>query len=161
MLFTPLSLYAQGSDFDLKKLALPSEVEDLSKTAGSVYYSPVVKDKVLIPVHIWGAVQRPGLHFVPIGTNLVEGLSLAGGPTTQANLKRVRLTREQEMGVEGKHFNLSRGGQEDAFSLELSAKDTIFVERSTFSEDRAYYTSLVGVVATVLTSVLLYREIRR
>jgi len=157
----PSQALAKKESLDIKELALPSEVQDLGKSGGSVYYSPVVKDKVLIPVHIWGAVQRPGLHFVPMGTNLVEGLSLAGGPTTQANLRRVKVTRGQSGDFQGEYYNLATGGQGDSFSLELSPKDTVFIERSTFSEDRAYYTSLVGVIATVLTSVLLYREIKK
>lgn len=160
-IYYPSTAFTAEQQFNLKELALPSEVDGLGKSAGSVYYSPVVKDKVLIPVHIWGSVQKPGLHFVPAGTKLVEGLSLAGGPSNTANLRRVRVSKEAAGKSVGDYYDLEEGGTPEAISLELSPKDTIFVERSTFSEDRAYYTSLIGVIATVLSSVLLWREIRR
>lgn len=160
-LLAPMAATGQEKPINLKELALPSEVSSIGKSAGSVYYSAVVKDKILIPVHIWGAVQKPGLHFIPTGTNLVEALSLAGGPTIQANLDKVKLTRDASGKIEGEYFNLSSGGNSDAFSKEMISRDTIFVEKSNYIENRGFYTSLVGVVATVLSSVLLIREIQK
>lgn len=159
LLLAPITGFAQDKPINLQDLALPSEVTNINKSAGSVYYSAVVKDKVLIPVHIWGSVQKPGLHFIPTGTNLVEALSLAGGPTLHANLEKVNLTRDKKGKIKGENFNLKSGGNSDAFATKLISKDTIFVEKSTFREDRNFYTSLVGVVATVLSSVLLIQKI--
>ena len=68
------------SNYNIRQLALPSEVEDIGKSSGSIYYSPSIKGKVLIPVHFWGSVKKTGLHFIPVDTNLISGISLAGGP---------------------------------------------------------------------------------
>lgn len=46
-----------------------------------------------IPVHIWGEVNRPGEYLVPDGTDILELISKAGGPTIYSNLKNVILTR--------------------------------------------------------------------
>lgn len=49
--------------------------------------------KVEMIVHIWGEVKSPGEYRVPDGTNVLELISKAGGPTEFANLKAVILTR--------------------------------------------------------------------
>lgn len=49
--------------------------------------------KLQIIVHIWGEVNRPGQYVVPDGTNVLELISLAGGPTEYSNLKNTKLTR--------------------------------------------------------------------
>ena len=45
-------------------------------------------------VAIWGEVKNPGEHRVPYNTNLVELISVAGGPTRSAKLSKVQLTRQ-------------------------------------------------------------------
>ena len=47
-----------------------------------------------IVVHIWGEVNNPGQYIVPDGTDVLELISLAGGPTEYSNLGNVKLTRE-------------------------------------------------------------------
>ena len=147
--------------FDIRELALPSEVRRLGKKMGSIYYSPSVKGKVLIPVHFWGEVGNSGLHFIPVDTSLVKGLSLAGGPKSMALLDNVRVTSKQKGKLVEKEFDLSGGGDADAHDFQLSPGDTIFVERDDFQANRAYYTGLIGVIATILSSVLLYREVKK
>lgn len=46
-----------------------------------------------IVVHIWGEVNRPGEYIVPDGTNVLELISKAGGPTVYSNLSKIILTR--------------------------------------------------------------------
>jgi hypothetical protein len=163
-----LPCYAQGGatvgrkeKITLKELALPSEVEGMTKSIGSIYYSPHIKGKVLMPVHIWGSVGRPGLHFIPVGTNLIKGLSLAGGPSTSAKLSNITISKELEGNIERKEFNLTDGGNIDAFKYSLKPGDTVFVEKDNFTADRAYYTSLIGVVATILSSILIFRQVKK
>jgi protein involved in polysaccharide export with SLBB domain len=150
-----------GQGYELRDLALPSDTKDLSKGSGSIYYNPSVKGKVLIPVNIWGEVNKSGLHFVPIDSTLTSGLSMAGGPSTYADLRDVKVMRKEGNKFQSFDFDLSEGGEEDAHSLVLKPGDSIFVERERFYENRAYYTSLISVVLTVLSSILLYREVRR
>jgi protein involved in polysaccharide export with SLBB domain len=50
--------------------------------------------KLEMIVHIWGEVKSPGEYRVPDGTNVLELISKAGGPTEFANLKAVLLTRK-------------------------------------------------------------------
>lgn len=150
------------TDYDLNKLALPSETQGLKKATGSIYYSPSIKGKVLIPVHFWGYFQRPGLHFVPVESSLLEGVSYAGGPNLQGKIDNVKLMRKNDKGnFENTYFNLEKGGGNEAALKELRPGDMIFVEKDYWQENRAYYTSLVAVFATVLSSILLYRQVRK
>ena len=52
------------------------------------------KENILtIVVHIWGEVNRPGEYIVSDGTNVLELISKAGGPTIYSNLSHIVLTR--------------------------------------------------------------------
>ncbi|MBC97484.1 MAG: hypothetical protein CME63_07025 [Halobacteriovoraceae bacterium] len=154
------STQASKGEYNIRELALPSEVDNLGKKAGSIFYSPSVKGKVLIPVHMWGEIKNSGLHFVPLDTSLINGLSLAGGPTSNSNLESVVVTTTREGKREKLQFDVSEGGDLALEDFKLKPGDTIFVEKDTFRQDRAYYTSLFGVALTVLSSILLYRQVK-
>lgn len=51
------------------------------------------EERVKISVNVWGEVDRPGSYLVPDDTDLVTLLSLAGGPTAQADITEVRVVR--------------------------------------------------------------------
>lgn len=151
---------SEQSQYNIRELALPSEVDSLGKKGGAIYYSPSVKGKVLIPVHMWGEVRNSGLHFVPLDTNLINGISLAGGPTGSSDLEDVVVTTTRDGKRERMTFDLSDGGDLSLEDFKLKPGDTVFVEKDTFRLDRAYYTSLFGVVLTLLSSILLYRQVK-
>jgi protein involved in polysaccharide export with SLBB domain len=50
-------------------------------------------EKLEIIVHVWGQVSAPGRYVVEDGTDVLELISLAGGPTKYSNLSKVKLTR--------------------------------------------------------------------
>ena len=155
----PVALCEDG--FDINKLVLPSEIKKLGKATGSIFYSPSIKGKILVPVNIWGQVKKSGLHFIPIETNLPQGISFAGGPTNNAKLYNVKVSRFNNKGeIWSEEFDMRRGGGKKAALKILKPGDTIFIERSNYFENRAYYTSLAGVVATILSSILLYRQVK-
>jgi hypothetical protein len=165
LLIASSPLYAQANKaggFDLNQLALPSEVKNIQKNTGSIYYSPAVKGKVLMPIHFWGYFNKPGLHFIPVDSSLLEGVSYAGGPNPQAQLENVRLMANQDDGkISNSFFNLEKGGSTEAALRQLKPGDMVFVETDYWYENRAYYTSLIGVVATLLSSILLYRQVKK
>lgn len=150
----------KSTGVNLRDLALPSEFEGIKKEAGAVFYSGTSKGKALIPVNVWGEVNKAGLHYLPIDTDLVLGLSLAGGPKSTAQLSKIKVTRNNNNQISEYKFDLSEGGTPEAYKLKLEPGDTVFVEREYFYENRAYYTSIIGVVATILSSILLYRQVK-
>ncbi|MGZ3789944.1 MAG: SLBB domain-containing protein [Bacteriovorax sp.] len=150
----------KASTNSFKDFALPSEFEGLRKEPGSFFYSPTSKGKVLIPINVWGEVNKAGLHYVPLDTNIVQGLSLAGGPKSTAALDSVRLTKNVNGKIEEFKFDLMKGGKPEIYNIKLEPGDTLFVEKEYYFENRAYITGLVAVGATILSSILLYRQIR-
>ena len=165
LLFSPIALAKSKKDksksqYNIRELALPSEVENIGKKSGSIYYSPSVKGKVLIPVHFWGQVKNSGLHFLPVDTNIINGISLAGGPANNAELDNIKVTTKRTGKREKLKFDLSGGGAIDLEDFKLQPGDTVFVPEDTFRQDRNYYTSLTGVILTLLSSILIYQQVK-
>ena len=57
------------------------------------YFLSEEEKRLAIVVHVWGEINRPGEYLVPDGTNVLELISKAGGPTQYSNLSNVILTR--------------------------------------------------------------------
>jgi hypothetical protein len=148
-------------ELNLQEIALPSEVKDMSKQPGAVFYSTSVKNKVLIPTHFWGEVNKAGLHFIPNDTNLVKGLSMAGGPSGSAKLEDITLTRNMPDGtIKQYNFNLSGGGTTDAYKFKLESGDSVFIKKDRFLEDRAYYTGWIGIAISIISTILVLNKVK-
>ncbi len=146
--------------FTINELALPSEVRDLPKKMGSIYYSPSIKDKVLVPINFWGEIKDSGLHFIPVDTSLVSGISLAGGMNSSADLNGIQISSFENVQLQKFKFALTQGMTDEAAKFTLKPGDVVFVEKSNFFENRSYYTSLVGIIATMLSTYVLYKQIQ-
>ena len=66
--------------------------EEPTYKTGSVFISSNKKNEVLLKASIWGAVQFPGVHYIPIGTRFLDALSFAGGPVDSANMDTITLS---------------------------------------------------------------------
>ncbi|MFZ4712072.1 MAG: hypothetical protein ACOYL6_00035 [Bacteriovoracaceae bacterium] len=149
------------SPINLQDMVLPTDIKDMAKQPGAIFYSSPSKNKVLVPVHLWGHLQKPGLHFVPTETNFIKVMSSTGGPLPGAALENVTLTRSVNGEAKKFSFDLSNGGGEDVQNFTVRSGDIIFVKQDRFYENRAYYTSLIAIAVSVLTGVLLYRQIQK
>lgn len=65
-------------------------------TGKSVNYYYAKPGDITVTVSLWGFVQKPGLYEVSSSTNLIQLLSLAGGPTNYADLDNIRIIRSQK-----------------------------------------------------------------
>jgi len=109
-----------------------------------------------------GEIQRSGLHFIPTDTTLVKAISMAGGPTGSAQLKEVLLSRASTDGsVKQYEFDLSNGGDTDSQNFKVQSGDTIFIKRDHFMENRSYYTSLVSIALSIITTFFIVTKFRR
>ena len=143
----------------LRNIVLPSDVKELKKTPGSVYYGTGPKSGALMPVHIWGEVRRSGLYYIPVNSTLIQGLSLAGGTTSQSDLSEVKIKREQNGKINEELLDLSEGGDKGSYDFRLKSGDTIFIAKDTHMQDRAFYTGLVSVLFTLLSTIVLFKKI--
>lgn len=101
------------------------------KPSASRYILSSTSDALLMTVKVWGEVQKPGLYDVPIGTDLVEMISSAGGPTEAAQLSKIRIIHGSSEDSEGmvtkidvKEF-LATG--DNSLIPEIKPNDTIIV----------------------------------
>ncbi|MDZ7724663.1 MAG: SLBB domain-containing protein [candidate division KSB1 bacterium] len=68
-----------------------------AQTSGSEYLLGS-EEKLEMQVHIWGEVRNPGEYRVSYDTDMIELISIAGGPTKDASLNNVQLTRPRIAG---------------------------------------------------------------
>ncbi|MDD5766712.1 MAG: SLBB domain-containing protein [Candidatus Marinimicrobia bacterium] len=73
-----------------KTVVMPN-TRNTDRTNTSRYIFSPGTDALLMTVKIWGEVVKPGLYDIPIGTDLIELLSSAGGPTARAKLSRIKI----------------------------------------------------------------------
>ena len=123
--------------FMLPVLLLSQTSGSSNAPAASAYsYSGTMGDveQLRIYTYIWGQVKRPGLYIVPDNTDLLALLSLAGGPTEEAKLSKIRIVRPTKEGkkiiwVNMKEY-LETGNQE--LIPVLQPGDTIIVSGTIF-----------------------------
>ena len=105
------------------------------------------EDELLVPVNIWGFVQRPGQYMVPNNTDLISLLSFAGGPVDGAKISNVKIVRsdpnfgERVWKVNVKKY-LKTG--EDRLIPVLKPGDTVVVKGTTYHWLRNFFSFLAS-----------------
>ena len=130
-------------------------------TSSASFYYLSKPGEVTMLINIWGAVRNPGRYEVPTSTNLVHLLSYAGGPTPDAELDEVRVTRSfSKDGVFTKSeifVNLEDLAKTDESQLVLYAGDTIFLDQSRW-DDIVTVITTAAIITTAITNVIIARE---
>ena len=109
-------------------------------------------EKLKINTYIWGQIHKPGLYIVPDDTDLLKLLSLAGGPTEDAKLNKIRIIRPTNNGKKVIFVNLKKyidTGDENLIPV-LMPGDTIVVA-GTIWYAVTRFTSFVADVAVLIT----------
>ena len=60
---------------------------------GVNYYNYADKDKVNIEVIVWGGIKNPGKYLIPVGTTVIDLITLAGGPVSEETIEYVKLIK--------------------------------------------------------------------
>ena len=94
-----------------------------------------------------GSVRKPkSFNSFSLIVPKFTSLSIAGGPTANADLENVKLIRKDNNNEANKYdYDLSKGGDEGAHTTVLKPGDSVFIGQNRFYENRAYYTSLTSV----------------
>jgi hypothetical protein len=117
------------------------------------YYYARPNDLTII-VSIVGYVQRPGRYEIAASIDIVNLISLAGGPTADGTMSKVTITRMIKTGggmVQAwkYHLDLEDLGSVKADDLVLTPGDIVYVDRTGWSAFRDAFS--VGVTAAALT----------
>ena len=125
------------------------------KTSSQKYITDE-EGNILMHVNIWGHVYNPGVHLVYEGIDLATLISYVGGPKKGANLKKIKLYRE-EVDEDGKlsyEINLEefyKYGNRDNF-IKIKPNDTIIFDQTGWSS----FIENAGTMNTVLSIINLY-----
>ncbi len=120
-------------------------------------------EQLRIYTYIWGRVRKPGLYIVPDDTDLLALLSLAGGPTEDAKLSKIRIVRPSLNGGENEviWINMKKfldTGDKSSIPV-LMPGDTIIVSGTVFY-GVAKVTDFLSKIAVVLSIYNIYLNIK-
>jgi polysaccharide biosynthesis/export protein len=124
------------------------------------------KDELLIPVNVWGFVQKPGQYLVPDNTDLITLLSYAGGPSENAKISHIRVIRnDRKMGnvvykVDVKKY-IETG--DDRLIPNLKPGDTIIVNGTTFHWVNRFFefVSRIAIVAQIYYFIVISEQYKK
>jgi polysaccharide export outer membrane protein len=110
-----------------------------------------------VRVSVLGEVRQPALYPTEPGTSLLQLLTIAGGPTERANLRKTRVVRDGRVFVVDLESGLSGGA---AGRVVLYSGDYVVVpRRSGFTrENFSFVLSAVGAVAALAAAFLALRN---
>jgi hypothetical protein len=108
---------------------------------------PVVRATGLMRVSVIGAIGAPGFYTMPAETVLGEALMLAGGPSAQANLEELRITRGSRRVLQGQALRDALRAGYTLDQLNLLAGDQIEVP------ERRGILATLGLVSGVVGSL--------
>jgi protein involved in polysaccharide export with SLBB domain len=133
---------------------------EVEKISGSRYFTG--DDGVIrIYVNIWGEVANPGRLLIEAGVDLPTVLSIAGGPSASANLKKIKIyrdsmnrdsiDRDDTMINEVNILDYVNSGDVEGF-IEIRPNDTIIIPK----KNSAFFMENINAVTTIMTLVNLY-----
>jgi|SRR5579883_224999 polysaccharide export outer membrane protein len=115
------------------------------------FRTPELAVQPLIRVSVLGQVRAPGLYPVDPGVSVIQLLTLAGGPTDRANLRRAQVVRDNRA------FTIdlqSALGGSAAGRVALYSNDVVYLpeRRSIFSrENIGLAATLAGLALSIVT----------
>jgi hypothetical protein len=135
-----------------------AESQERATTTNFYYARP---SDVTIVVNVVGFVQRPGRYEIASTIDLINLLSLAGGPTPDGTLGDVTITRmfaeKDRVRRQQVQVDLEDGAEVRTEDLVLSPGDVIAVNRSSWSTVRDVFgvVGYVAILTTAITQVIL------
>lgn len=150
LLFLCISLFAQD---------IPSGIQMGTNNSSAYLYSGTLSEteQLKIKTYIWGQVRKPGLYIVPDNTDLLTLISLAGGPTEDAKLSKVKIIRPTTNGKKIIIVDLKKYMEIGDKELipELKPGDTIILSGTVYYAFRkgAQFLSNLAIVISVYTAL--------
>jgi len=135
--------------------------EKFKSVSGAEYTSGNQPGTVLMKVNLWGAVHRPGIHHIPIKSDLMSLVSYAGGPTRDALLDEVIIKRDI-----GKTRKLIKVDVEELIKgvshhhIELAPNDIIVIENDEPLIDQDTL-AVVAMISVIMSTILAAAYIDR
>ncbi len=129
--------------------------------AGAYYYV-ARPNEMTMQVNIWGYVVQPGRYEVSTGTDLIQLLSYAGGPTNDADIENVKvirvIRRDGQIATRELKFNMRKLDRMDEAKLELQPGDTIYMDHTSWVtwRDVVSVVTTAAIVTAAVAQILNY-----
>jgi polysaccharide export outer membrane protein len=137
----------------------PTQVKDTLRAAllKRGFTDPEIAVQPLIRVSVLGEVRQPALYPVDPGMSLIQLVTIAGGPTASANLKRTRVVRE------GRVFEVdlqSALAGSASGRVVLYSNDVVVVPKRTgfTRENLSFILGLTSTAVTIATFIVANRR---
>tara|TARA_Y100001958_G_C21242331_1_gene570621 strand:- start:1661 stop:2110 length:450 start_codon:yes stop_codon:yes gene_type:complete len=133
-------------------LLFSSKITNTDKIVGNGVYTDDIGNE-FIHVNVIGHVKFPGTHMIFNGANLLDIISLAGGPLQGANLKKVMIYSGETLytEVDLDKYLKNKG----ILDLDIEPNTTIYIEQKflsyIFSRNTNLITSLLQIMNIYLT----------
>lgn len=119
------------------------------------FRTPEIALQVLIRVSVLGEVRTPGLYPVDPGVSLIELVTVAGGPTSRAELHDVTVIRDNRVFHVDLQSALAGGA---SGRVALYSNDVVFVPQSHQAltrENISFVATLASLALTIITLITL------
>ena len=121
-----------------------------------------VPGELRINVNIWGYINYPGRYEIPISTNLIQLVTLAGGPKTHALMDEIMIYRVTSDGrrilVE---VDLEDPENINEAEVILRNEDTIVIDYSAIITWNQIFSIIATPLAVAASILVLVREVNR
>lgn len=110
----------------------------------------------LIPVRILGGVNRPGVYYLPEGTDLLTAISLSSGLTADADLEKVHHAKGDKPG--SNELTMQEMFRDPKKNPVLAANDMLFVEEKQpilSNNTMLLITAISGIVGITLGAMAI------
>jgi hypothetical protein len=114
-------------------------------------------DVLLIPVNLWGHVQRPGVYSIPSSYGLIDLLSAAGGPLKSARLSDIRVIRRNQQVIKVNVDIFIKTGNSELLPV-LKPGDTVIVSGNV-ADIFAYIVAIMRDLAIIVNVFLVASRI--
>lgn len=129
---------------------------------GTDYYVGLNKGKPLITVNLMSGVRLPGVYHVPIGTDLAELVSYAGGTTPEADLTRVTIrSKTKAQGFNIRTFSFSKIVSENSALPALNDQDVVQFEQAQGLDKTIKWLSIASMAASILSVIIIVSDRNR
>lgn len=116
------------------------------------------QNRLLIEVNVLSGVMQKGIHQVPDNTNLVDMITLAGGPEENADISSVHIKRRTKGGFAALEYNLEDIVKKPQTGYPpLEDGDVLMIDRSS-SQKWISGISIVGISLGIIVSGFIIRN---
>jgi hypothetical protein len=117
------------------------------------------KGEELVSIRLLGSVQRAGLYHVPKNMNVTTLLSLAGGTSRDADLRKITISNEQRQDMKAFRLDLEKSfetGQGELYQLQPNDLVYVAEKRPIVSNDTWKAISILSIILTsALTAIAI------